>query len=367
MAKRILVFCGGHIIAGVEVVTLAYLEALKDLGVEIYCITNAWGNGAFNERLKALAISYSCIKLGFIYPKNIRWTLDTLFHLPSAIKEIRKVIRSFKPDLCYHTSFRTVFMTGLFVKMKHIYHVHDYIEPTSFNKFILTGIQHKTTRFITVSDATAKSLMESGISAEKVSTLYNGTSILPEKQNIDNFEKLKIGIVGQIAIHKGHEMLLDALGELKKNNNIKFHLKVFGTGDINYIDKLKQNARNKDIESNIEWMGYKANLDEIYKDLNLLILPSIAFESFGMVIIEAGIRGILVLSTDNGGPAEIIEDKKTGYLFRSGDINHLKEKLLMIVNNPIDSKNCIKKSYLKISKDFNITIQAESLLKIIYN
>jgi glycosyltransferase involved in cell wall biosynthesis len=367
MAKRILVFCGAHIIAGVEVVTLAYLEALRDLGIEIYCITSAWGNGAFNERLKALAIPYSSIKLGFIYPKNIRWTLDTIFHLPFAIKEIRKVINSFKPDLCYHTSFRTIFMTSFFVNTKHIYHVHDHIEPNPFNKFILTRIQNKTSHFITVSDATAKSLIECGISTEKIITLYNGTSVLPTKHAVDNFEKLKIGIVGQISAHKGHDLLFQALGGLKKDNNIKFHLKIFGTGDINYIEKLTQSAENKGIESNIEWMGYKASLDEIYTDLNLLVLPSISFETFGMVIIEAGIRSVLVLSTDNGGPAEIIEDEHTGILFQSNDVNDLKEKLRSIVNNGTKNNDYIENNYLRISNDFNIKIQAGKLLKIIYN
>jgi glycosyltransferase involved in cell wall biosynthesis len=367
MTKRVLVFCGAHIIAGVEVVTLAYLEALKELGVEIYCITNAWGNGAFNERLKALAIPYSCIKLGFIYPRNIKWTLDTVFHFPSAIKEIRKVISTFKPDLCYHTSFRTIFMTSFFVNTKHIYHVHDYTEPNLINKFILKRIQNKTSLFITVSEATAKSLIECGIRPEKIITLYNGTSVLPEKHVIDHFEKLKIGIVGQISAHKGHEMLFQALGELKKDNNIKFHLKIFGTGDINFIDKLKQSAQDKDIESNIKWMGYKANLDEIYTDLNLLVLPSMSFESFGMVIIEAGIRSLLVLSTDNGGPAEIIEDQHTGLLFKSGDVDDLKEKLVSIVNNGPKNSYYIKNNYLRISSDFNIKIQADKLLKIISN
>ncbi|WP_175474503.1 glycosyltransferase [Pedobacter rhizosphaerae] len=367
MPKRILVFCGGHIIAGVEIVTLAYLEALKDLGVEIYCITNAWGNGEFNERLESLNIPYSSIKLGFIYPKNIRWSLDTLWHFPPALRHIKKIISQFRPDVCYHTSFRTIFMVGAFVRTKHIYHAHDYITPSKYNKLIFKFIQNKIIQFIAVSNTVARNLIQCGVNPEKIQTLYNG--ILPKDQtNITrNFEILKIGIVGQVSAHKGHELLFSALAELKKDNSIKFELKIFGVGDDFYKNKLQNISKNIGIETYITWIGFKANLDEIYQDLNVIVVPTISSEPFGMVIIEAGIRNVLVLATNSGGPAEIIEDQHTGLLFQSGNVNDLKDKLRLIADNPTKNSYYTENNYQKIISDFNIKTQAFKLLQIIYN
>ena len=42
-------------------------------------------------------------------------------------------------------------------------------------------------------------------------------------------------------------------------------------------------------------------------------------EPFGIVLMEAMARGVAVVAVDSGGPAEFIEDGRTGVLARSGE------------------------------------------------
>ena len=364
MSNRLLVFCGGHLMGGQEIVTLNYLIELRKLGVEIYCITNAWGDGIFENRLKALKIPFSSVKLGFIYPRNPLWTLDTLANFPKALKEIKKVIAHFKPDAYYHTSCRTIYILQLFLKTKHFLHVHENIENTMFNRHILKSISKKTEKLFAVSNTTREALISCGVSNLKTEVLYNGTSIVPQKKRpIKN--SLILGIVGQVAAHKGHELLIDAL-TLLNAKNISFYLKIFGTGAQLYIDFLKNKTKANGLDEKIKWMGFYNNLNEIYENIDVLVMPTLIKESFGMVIIEAGVRNVLVLTSDTGGPIEIIEHNQNGLLFESGNVNDLALKLEQICNSNFEYSKIIDNNYAKISAEFDICKQAEKLKYMLF-
>lgn len=50
--------------------------------------------------------------------------------------------------------------------------------------------------------------------------------------------------------------------------------------------------------------------------------------------LEAMAQGRLVLASDVGGHRELIRDNETGWLFRSGDIDDLAQKVLSILDRP---------------------------------
>jgi glycosyltransferase involved in cell wall biosynthesis len=58
--------------------------------------------------------------------------------------------------------------------------------------------------------------------------------------------------------------------------------------------------------SNIWWVQRQKNMRNIYERTSILLVPSVAFEAAGRVIIEAQMAGIPVLGTDCGGIPETI-------------------------------------------------------------
>ncbi len=364
MSNRLLVFCGGHLMGGQETVTLNYLIELRKLGVEIYCITNAWSNGVFEKELKTLTIPFSSVKLGFIYPRNLLWTLDSLLNFPKALKEIKKVISYFKPNAYYHTSFRTIYMLQAFLRTNHFLHVHEVIENTMFNRHILKRISKKTDKLFAVSNTAIEALISCGVNHLKIELLYNGTHIIPQKKQLKK-NNLTLGIVGQIATHKGHDLLLKALYLLKKRN-ISFYLKIYGTGTQLYIKYLKDNIVSNGLNGTIMWMGFKDNLDAIYSHIDVLLLPTVVEESFGMVIIEAAVRNVLVIASDSGGPAEIIKNRYNGLLFERGNVNDLALKLEEICETNFEFNKLVNNSYDKISAEFDIRKQTEKLKYMLF-
>jgi len=66
---------------------------------------------------------------------------------------------------------------------------------------------------------------------------------------------------------------------------------------------------------------------------DVLVCPS-RFESLGMVHLEAMAMGVPVVSTDNGGPAETVVDRATGFLVPPDDPGALAERVLRLLRDP---------------------------------
>ena len=69
-------------------------------------------------------------------------------------------------------------------------------------------------------------------------------------------------------------------------------------------------------------------------DARLLILPSEWYEPFGRVAIEAFARATPVIASDLGGMADLVEDGRTGRLFRPGDAGDLAAKVEWTLRHP---------------------------------
>ncbi len=140
-----------------------------------------------------------------------------------------------------------------------------------------------------------------------------------------------LGWVGRVAPEKGLEdaaYVANALGE---------KLNVWGiVQDESYALKIEKMFS----PGVLEWKGF-LETDKLQKELGtcraLLNTPKWN-EAYGNVVVEALACGVPVVAYKRGGPGEIIEHGKTGYLTKPDD----KESLLSYVKviNKIDRKSC---------------------------
>ena len=56
--------------------------------------------------------------------------------------------------------------------------------------------------------------------------------------------------------------------------------------------------------SHVELLRNAKNIDQVLKDTRILLVPSLWFEGFGLIVIEAMLRGIPVVASDSGGLPE---------------------------------------------------------------
>lgn len=67
--------------------------------------------------------------------------------------------------------------------------------------------------------------------------------------------------------------------------------------DFSYLDTLKEKIKEYDLESNVIFHEFNANIPELFKTCNYLLFPS-HYESFGVVVVEAQSSGLTCFCSD---------------------------------------------------------------------
>ena len=130
-------------------------------------------------------------------------------------------------------------------------------------------------------------------------------------------DKKKILSVARFTEQKGVNFLIDALNILKQKN-IDFEAQIIGGGPLRI--KLENKIREVKLEDRIFLLDSmpQEKLYEYYIKSDLCVLPSMD-EGFGLVLVEAQLCQRPVIGTNSGGIPDIIEDGKTGLLFKPKD------------------------------------------------
>ncbi|KKT87144.1 MAG: hypothetical protein A2119_02160 [Candidatus Colwellbacteria bacterium GWA2_46_10] len=176
-----------------------------------------------------------------------------------------------------------------------------------------------------------------------------------------------IGMIGRFQKLKGHMRLLEALDEPIEGRPYK----IFFVGDNTFRRraddrniKLLKSAieRNEHWKSCVIWTGFRENIERVISALDIVVCPS-DFETFGLVNLEAMASGKAVVSTNVGGPREVITNGENGFLFDPSK-NQLKEKLTELVINKALRETFGKKARIAVENNFSIEKQAREVARV---
>jgi glycosyltransferase involved in cell wall biosynthesis len=137
---------------------------------------------------------------------------------------------------------------------------------------------------------------------------------------------LRIGFIGRLHPIKGVELLLDALRRLPPGS---YAAKVAGSGSPNYEAFLRERAQGLAVE----FMGWTTR-EEFYRQIDILVVPSLYHEPQGMVLIEAASFGIPVIYARRGGLSELGAEFPRFRSFDPSRPDSLGEALLAVAAQP---------------------------------
>lgn len=134
--------------------------------------------------------------------------------------------------------------------------------------------------------------------------------------------------VGRLIPQKGIHLLLEAAGTLHRKG-YPFLLLIAGGSkygsnrETPYVKKLKKMAES--LRHSVRFLPYidHEKIHPLYAAADLFLAPSIGFEAFGLVLLEAMASGIPVIASANGGMKEILRHGENGLLFPTGDAGEL--------------------------------------------
>jgi glycosyltransferase involved in cell wall biosynthesis len=104
----------------------------------------------------------------------------------------------------------------------------------------------------------------------------------------------------------------------ERGNSFRTSLKIIGDADPALRREVGQLVA---AGPNVEFLGRRSRsaVISVMRDARVLIVPSEAYETFGLTIIEAFACGIPVIAANHGAPGELVEDRISGVHFRPGD------------------------------------------------
>jgi glycosyltransferase involved in cell wall biosynthesis len=135
--------------------------------------------------------------------------------------------------------------------------------------------------------------------------------------------------VGRLEKIKGLQTLISVFCHYAKAQ-----LWVVGVGD--YEPALRRMAR---ASLNIKFLGYQSGeqLRVLYQQAVAIIVPSLWYEVFGIVILEAFAQGVPVIVRNIGGMPKIIEESRGGFVFET------EKELVSAMDQLLDDPNLRQK------------------------
>ncbi|MFH1900727.1 MAG: glycosyltransferase, partial [Candidatus Omnitrophota bacterium] len=141
--------------------------------------------------------------------------------------------------------------------------------------------------------------------------------------------------MGRISPSKGYEHLIRAFRRVIRSNPYLI-LKIVGSVDqskMNYFNYLKTLVSRFSLNYNIQFVGFRKDVENVLKGARILVVPSVIEESFGRVIVEAFACGVPVVASNIGALPEIIEDGRDGILVAPGDSEAISKAILDLLSN----------------------------------
>lgn len=189
-----------------------------------------------------------------------------------------------------------------------------------------------------------------------VNTIYNPIdckkiellTLIPAKKN----STFTIVCIGRLTLPKKIDRVIRLAARLKQEGiSVKFQ--IIGDGELK-SDLIAQ-ANQLNVVDIVSFLGYKSNPYPYLKNADILLLSS-GFEGFGLVVVEAMLLGVPVVSTKTSGPTELLDNNRFGLL-----CNHDDEAIYAAVKTMIESQE-LRNHYKKVGYDRALEFSIEKTI-----
>lgn len=251
---------------------------------------------------------------------------------------------------------------SIFSRAKQIITIHDFIplyypkvakHQNIYYKILMPVLLKKSYKIVAISENTKKDILKFyNVDEKKIHVIPNGYDReLFNTKNVNRkvLEKYEISykyviMVGASYPHKNLELAIKAIA------NIKEECKLIIVGKNSpYIVKLKELAKELNVEGKVNFIGYISDEDliSLYYYSKAFVYTTL-YEGFGLPILEAMACETVVITSDNSSLPEVYGN--AGLVFENNNAIELKEKIELVLNNEELREELIEKSKENIRK-----------------
>lgn len=224
---------------------------------------------------------------------------------------------------------------------------------------------NRVDRIVAISDAVADNLISQGIHPERIVRIDDGIdasrftqheseTVIRARYDIDA-DTPTIGIVGNIKSWKGQHIVVDAVGVLIREYPRLRCLVIGSVADADYHQELLSRAKSAGIpSSSLIFTGYVPHPADLMRVMDIVIHASVEPEPFGIVLLEAMGCGKPLISTNIGGPREIVVHGETGLLVNPGDHEALARAVSDLLADPVGAKRMGERARVRYYERYTI-------------
>lgn len=295
--KKIFFIVNTNVYSGAEAVNINIINNLKNK-YDFYWVSH---NGLINEYLSLYNINYIEIK-------------------KVNIKEIRRVIKEYKPDILHATDYKASVICSLVSNsipiLSHLHNNCPWLKKVNLNSlsYLFAGVRSKL--ILTVSDSIKNEYIFSKIIEKKIVNISNPVSrdMVLSKVN-DDIKEYDICFVGRLTLQKDPLRFINLINNIKK---YKKDIKAVMVGDGELKDNCIDLINKLNLNNNIYLVGFQTNPYAYMNKSKIFLLPS-KWEGFGLVVFEALTLGLPCLVTMVGGMINLVNDSCGGFCMNDDD------------------------------------------------
>lgn len=319
---------------------IRYLKAIWLLCRDMWCVglftRTAWGLGyrfLFSGSLAALLIEKKCNHLHVHFA-----------HVPTDIAMYASLISAIPFSVTAHAN--DIFERGWLLKEK-VKRAYFFATISEFNKQYIQSIGV---------DAGHIEILRCGVDPAKF--------YLKDKSTMNTV--VRIGVIARLVEKKGIDLLINAVEKLKKEGS-PVELFIAGSGPLQ--KKLFDLSKRKGLsESDVHFLGDIAHTDvpNFLSSLDMFVLPCREDEKgdidgIPVVLMEAMLAGVPVVTSNLSGIPELVTDKETGLLIEQNSLEELVGAISSLINDNSLRSNLVHKAIIKVNKEFSLIDNTKKL------
>ena len=225
------------------------------------------------------------------------------------------------------------------------------------------------TRFVANSKDVAQSLLDSGITGERISIVNEGVEILPLPTTEQSATARKrwgfrdgdfvFGCLSVFVPEKGQRHLIEALPRVRSKHP---QVRLFLAGDGVCRSQLEALSKQLGQTEAVLFPGFVKEVQEAYSALDAFAFPS-EFEGLGTALQAAMAAALPCVSTKRGALGEVVGDGRTA-LVAEPNAEEFATAMLRIVEDEALRKSLSKAGRVEVEQRFSAALMVENTLRV---
>jgi len=224
---------------------------------------------------------------------------------------------------------------------------------------------------VTISEHNRRFLVEQGSPNHKIHIVRCGVDSDSFKtRGKKELEKHPIlGTLGRMVEKKGFDILIHAC-KILKDKGLAFHLDIAGDGPL--MEELEDIVNSLDLSLEVSFRGSLpyGQVPKWLEELDIFVLPCRKdshgdMDGIPVVLMEAMLSGVPVVSTRISGIPELVEDGQTGILADPDDPNGLALGIRQLLSDENLRTSLCENAIRKVRLEFDLYKNVDNLLKLL--